>query len=564
MTILKDISDTLKDAKNIVKELDVNVKKPTSLARLSSEATLQFPVITSRAINVDTAQSVVKALERQYAIFVQIVISLDPYLDFERDKRGMPDYLRRIHQNNIDINDFKDLKENAMEFYTNIDGSSMFFSINEGSSPKVISSNKDQCFCVDDYLNDNILNKMYSPSKISLQEALASMDYFLKKNNIEILTEAKEKEKKGNGYKKPKNNNKNNNNSNNNNNNEKSLSERKFEHQQKNDDREFKEKKFNNMFNRTKKNEQARLAERKFNEEKKNNEFNHELNQRKQNYNELKDERDYKHQLEREKTLDDRAEREYQHKIQQDAIQNQLEKDKFEKDLTKLRSDVNSRVSVQLSDNDVKKCNELVPTTLSVVMTEKQGEHFGNTHTFIIGVKGLMHPVNSDEIISNLLSGFKTGNKFFNFLRWTTGEISFVKDLVLNINGIKEDALRKYKGGSHWWTTLKRRKTVAKLKNIRGKNQLLPNASIVCTMEEISELKEAYGLDLMEVKNIKKLMNTYFLLGFAIVDDAQELCYFIFDGESNYQAISYSGLEKENNGKNDFKEIYKLINSGRL
>ena len=83
-------------------------------------------------------------------------------------------------------------------------------------------------------------------------------------------------------------------------------------------------------------------------------------------------------------------------------------------------------------------------------------------------------------------------------------------------------------------------------------------------MEEISELKEAYGLDLMEVKNIKKLMNTYFLLGFAIVDDAQELCYFIFDGESNYQAISYSGLEKENNGKNDFKEIYKLINSGRL
>ena len=537
MTILKDISDTLKDAKNIVKELDVNVKKPTSLARLSSEATLQFPVITSRAINVDTAQSVVKALERQYAIFVQIVISLDPYLDFERDKRGMPDYLRRIHQNNIDINDFKDLKENAMEFYTNIDGSSMFFSINEGSSPKVISSNKDQCFCVDDYLNDNILNKMYSPSKISLQEALASMDYFLKKNNIEILTEAKEKEKKGNGYKKPKNNNRNNNNSNNNN--EKSLSERKFDYQREKD-RLDRAANLRKEINRNKREEEKDLYQRE------------------------KDKRDYQHQVEREKILDNRAEREYQHKIEQDAIRNQLEKDKFEKDLTKLRSDVNSRVSVQLSDNDVKKCNELVPTTLSVVMTEKQGEHFGNTHTFIIGVKGLMHPVNSDEIISNLLSGFKTGNKFFNFLRWTTGEISFVKDLVLNINGIKEDALRKYKGGSHWWTTLKRRKTVAKLKNIRGKNQLLPNASIVCTMEEISELKEAYGLDLMEVKNIKKLMNTYFLLGFAIVDDAQELCYFIFDGESNYQAISYSGLEKENNGKNDFKEIYKLINSGRL
>ena len=78
------------------------------------------------------------------------------------------------------------------------------------------------------------------------------------------------------------------------------------------------------------------------------------------------------------------------------------------------------------------------------------------------------------------------------------------------------------------------------------------------------ELKEAYGVDLMNPTAIKKLMKTFFLLGFVIVDDSQELCHFIFDGDNNYQVVSFSGLEKENNSKNDFKEIYKLINSGRL
>ena len=49
-----------------------------------------------------------------------------------------------------------------------------------------------------------------------------------------------------------------------------------------------------------------------------------------------------------------------------------------------------------------------------------------------------------------------------------------------------------------------------------------------------------------------------------IVDEAQELCHIIFDGEDNFQVLTYKGLERENNSKNDFKDIYKMINSGRI
>ena len=255
------------------------------------------------------------------------------------------------------------------------------------------------------------------------------------------------------------------------------------------------------------------------------------------------------------------AERIQQKNEREDAIQ----KAKFDHDIAKAQAEYKSKTVVKLADNDVKKANELVPTTLSVSLQVKDGQSFGGITNFVLGVKGLMHPVNSNDMISNLIDGYKSGNKFFNFIRWTTGEISFLKDLLFNVNGIKEDVIKKHaKGNSHWWTTLKRRRTLAKMKNAFGKSRILPNVSIVCSMEEVAEMQDVYGMDLMDPKVVRRMMDRYFLLGFVIVDEAQELCHFIFDGEANYQTLSFKGLERENNNKNEFKEIYKMINSGRL
>ena len=73
MGSLKELGDLLRDTKGIIKDMGVRVNdiRGNSLARQSLAATLQFPVIMSKSINVDTATNVVKALERQYANFVQ-------------------------------------------------------------------------------------------------------------------------------------------------------------------------------------------------------------------------------------------------------------------------------------------------------------------------------------------------------------------------------------------------------------------------------------------------------------------------------------------------------------
>lgn len=469
---MRSMKDFVNDAREI-KNAGMKEISQRSLARQSSASTLQFPIIMSKSITLETAQTVTKALERQYAIFVQMVISMNPYLDLSKD--SIASYLGKIHQNNPNVTDLLNesctsvFSDEAYELY-------VLMSINEGCNGQVLRSNSEQMFSVEEYLNDNKLNDLYKPKTITRSVAESSLDYFCKKNHIVM------------------------------------------------------------------------------------EDINSDIDAAKDQVELKKIEMKQKYKKEYDDGITD-AERLQNKNEREDAIQ----RAKFNHDIAKAQAEYRAKTQVKLADNDVKKANELVPTTLSVSLQVKDGQSFGGITNFVLGIKGLMHPVNSNDMISNLIDGYKSGNKFFNFIRWTTGEISFLKDLLFNVNGIKEDVIKKHtKGNSHWWTTLKRRRTLAKMKNLTGKNKILPNVSIVCSMEEVAEMQDVYGIDLMEPKVVKRMMDRYFLLGFVIVDEAQELCHFIFDGENNYQTLSFKGLERENNSKNEFKEIYKMINSGRL
>lgn len=507
MGILKVISDTLKDGKELVKEINFNSDslRKNSIAKMSSESTLQFPIIISKSLDINTAQSVCKALERQYAIMVQIVISGNPFLNLEKDK-NLAGYLKGIHQNNPRIADA--LEESCINVYSDeFIGLNLLFSLNEGASGAVLASNKKQMFCVEDSLNKNSINDLYKPEEITQAVAESALEYFCAKNNI--LMEAMPTD---------------------------------AEIDAATDQLELSKLNMKATTARARQDHADRISQARIRAD------------------EIKAKNEREDRLERERLAHQSAR---DRRLRQEQIAD--EKAKEQRALDRMQIEQRNKMMVKLDNNDVKKANELVPTTLTLSMTVTKGDNFGGVQNFVIGVKGLMHPVQGNEMVSNLLNGFKSGSKFFNFLRWTTGEITFIKDLVLNINETKEDVVKKHSGGSHWWVALKRRKSAARIKSmLSGKNRILPNASIVCSMEEVAELKETYGLDIMNPKNVKKLMDEFFLLGFVIVDSSQELCYFMFDGENEFQAVSFRGLEKENDSKNDFKEIYKMINSGRL
>ena len=215
-----------------------------------------------------------------------------------------------------------------------------------------------------------------------------------------------------------------------------------------------------------------------------------------------------------------------------------------------------------LDNNELKKANELVPTTLTLKINfmDKNGNLAGE-RTFNIGVKVTLHPVSSEEIINNLCSARDTG--FFKFIRWTTGELSLVKDVLLNLNEIKLDVVNKTAGKSGWFSTFKRLKAKSTIlsKFSKGAQGFHPLGTIIISMDEAEIIKNKSGLDLTRVSDVKKVMDKFMLLGFVILDPATQTAMFIFDDSPDFEMQPFSGLKREGNGSNtDLKELLKVMN----
>ena len=215
----------------------------------------------------------------------------------------------------------------------------------------------------------------------------------------------------------------------------------------------------------------------------------------------------------------------------------------------------------KFNNQDLKKANDLVPTSITVRINVKDANgNFITAQDFVLGIKCTLHAVSSTEVINNL-SNISKG-KLFDFVRCTTGEMSFLKDFVLRINEIKTDVANKAAGSSGWWTALKRRAAISKIQGrFKGKG-LIPNATIVVNIEEVDYIKEHTGIDILDPRIVGNVMNTYMLLGFVVVDASTDTVSLLFDGNTQFETMSLTGLQREANSNNgtNFKDIMKLMN----
>lgn len=227
---------------------------------------------------------------------------------------------------------------------------------------------------------------------------------------------------------------------------------------------------------------------------------------------------------------------------------------------------INTVLKDNLTDNDVKKANEMVPSMLHIVthFKDPDGTKILKTQDYLIGVKATVHPISSESMVENIARGIKKDRKFFNFVKFTSGEISFFKDFVFTIRDIKAEVKSKH-SDSKWWSALLRRKNRSKF-NFLEKftdskiSSVLPNASIIVTIDEVDVIKNKYNIDLLKVKTAQELMNTYYLLGFAILDPATETIRTLFDGDADYNTLSYTALERENsNQAREVKNIMQVL-----
>ena len=201
----------------------------------------------------------------------------------------------------------------------------------------------------------------------------------------------------------------------------------------------------------------------------------------------------------------------------------------------------------QLNDKDVKKENDIAPYAINVrLMAVNDKNEFVEFVDFILGVKTILHPISSDELIVNIERVARNQDPFFKFLRWTTGEISLFKNIILNLDDIRADALQKASGKSPWASKLKRLKERRfGLHDITVPHMLVPNATLVISAAEAEYLKTKYGINISDPSFAKRMVNSLFLMAFIIVDDATGTIEILYDGSKSFQTYALETLERE-------------------
>lgn len=220
----------------------------------------------------------------------------------------------------------------------------------------------------------------------------------------------------------------------------------------------------------------------------------------------------------------------------------------------------------QVVSKEYNKSNELVPTLMTVnyVQINDQGRPINNTG--IIGVKAKLYPVDSMEIINRVSKKYKDGNSLMNFIRATSGEISFIKDLVFAFDKMKSDALQvaRGSGNARLFKMLERRAFKNKLNGLLRKNDASPITTLVISQTEVEHLKKFNNMDLEKSVIAVSILDAYNLMGIVIVDEGLEIAKFLYDdGDNIFESLTFDALKKEDKDGSYAKVVNLLTKMGR-
>lgn len=221
----------------------------------------------------------------------------------------------------------------------------------------------------------------------------------------------------------------------------------------------------------------------------------------------------------------------------------------------------NDKFIERLSENDIKKANELIPTKVMIRFYSKDSDRaFENA---IIGVKCKLYTVDSLELIERISTKYADSNWFREIVRAGTGEISFWRDFVFALDRARVDAINSAKSGSSakMWKVLERRATKHRLGRWKA-NQAdsSPITTLIISQDEIEYLKKDYDINLENRKVALQLMDSYNFMGIVIADEPAETASFIWDegNDAQYDTKSFRNLERESDDKN-YKKVINLM-----
>lgn len=270
--------------------------------------------------------------------------------------------------------------------------------------------------------------------------------------------------------------------------------------------------------------------------------------------------------------------RQFKYQQQRDKIKDKLDQDKLQLDRDKFTHqqhqdalrNADQEVEFfhkQLLPSDVKKANEMVPSMMIIrfnaIDPDSENQYTApNYQQFIAGVKARLISVSSMEIINAIKATDRNKVNLTNLIRATTKEISFCRDFIAGIDQAKIDAKNnsKLSKTSPIWRSLQWRSSKSVMNRLRRRkaNDAGAITTLVLTSEEVNFMKSEYNIDLNIPAKAKSIMETYNLMCLCIVDEEVEVARFLFDGDKYFQDYSFSALERET-GDSSYKKIINLM-----
>ena len=498
--------DDINGIKNTFSKSDnkKNTFSSTSLARMTSNLVLVFPVMISRNISYDTAMLVTKAIERKGVQMVQMVFAANQITN--SDISDVASYLRRFHSN---IKTGDPLKWNVDNFMSVVNR----FAESQGLG--LISPDDARCLQT---IREDMKN-----IEFYIEEDINSNDL----NNISIANYAdgtfKIKEGYGGVMGQP------------------SYTYAKNRREQEEHDLKM------DYHNRGM--DPTQVGYNKYRNQVTQNRFDRKMKEKEFKYNKYKDKRNFEYGKEKDEKDFTQREKEFEHKQNMDFL-------KYGKDQTEM-------FGKQLLDNDIKKANEMMATTLAVnfIVNNDSGRPV-KVEGAVIGVKARLIPVESNDIITHLLIKAKDSRWLLNFFRATTRETSFVKDFLFGIDNAKMEALSRSKRGSSnpMWKVLERRSIKSAARRLNSKNNdAMAITSLIVSQDEIDYIRKENNLNFEDFSLTSKILENYNLLCFGIMDENLEIAKFLFDtGEAMWENYTFRSLDKENKN-DDYKKIINLM-----
>jgi hypothetical protein len=86
-------------------------------------------------------------------------------------------------------------------------------------------------------------------------------------------------------------------------------------------------------------------------------------------------------------------------------------------------------------------------------------------------------------------------------------------------------------------------------------------STLVITQVEADAVKDDYNIDMNNPNVAAAFMDAYNLMALVIVDEQFEVAHFIYDGDSYFEDLSFSALQKEND--KSYKQVINLLNKTR-